>query len=117
MAYGLQDDDVAADDQGSGADELHKRVERQKLDAMLGLCEITSAVDMRCCIILAMLHKRIAVIAIPVCLRLKVGMAPRRRVRHCCIYRTGQRFGVVHVLDVLLGKRHRESQAVCAMIN
>ena len=43
MAYGLQDVITLRQMvEGSEADERHKRVERHKLDALLGLCEVTS---------------------------------------------------------------------------
>lgn len=106
MAYGLQDVMMLRQMiEGSGADELHKRVERQKLDAMLGLCEITS------CRRHALLHY-FGDVAQTNCGNCDTCLSPveswdgteAARKALSCIYRTGQRFGVVHVLDVLLGK-------------
>ncbi|PSQ94375.1 MAG: ATP-dependent DNA helicase RecQ [Proteobacteria bacterium SW_6_67_9] len=51
---------------GSEADEQHKRVERERLEALLAFC------------------------------------AARKLLS--CVYRTGQRFGAAHVVDVLTGK-------------
>ncbi len=106
MVYGLQDVvRLQQMQQQSNGSEQFKRAERHKLDAMLGLCEVTSC-------------RR------QVLLNYFADEAPD----HCgncdncqippetwdasesaqkllsCVYRTGQRFGVVHVLDVLLGK-------------
>ncbi len=89
----------------SDADEAHRRVERQKLDAMLGYCELTSC-------------RRQSLLgyfgdALP---------APCGNCDNCldppqswdattaaqkalsCVHRTGQRFGVNYLVDVLLGK-------------
>ncbi len=91
---------------GSDAGEERKRLERQKLDALLGFCEST-----RC--------RRQTLLE----------YFGERRPNPCgncdncldppetwdgttaaqkalsCVYRTGQRFGVVHLVDVLLGKK------------
>jgi ATP-dependent DNA helicase RecQ len=110
MVYGLQDvvrlQQMA---QGSDGSEQHKRAERHKLDAMLGLCEVTSC-------------RR------KVLLSYFADEAPNQcgNCDNCqlppetwdateaaqkvlsCIYRTGQRFGVVHVMDVLQGKENEK---------
>jgi len=105
MAYGLQDVvKLRQMLESSGADEAHKRVERQKLEAMLGLCEITTC-------------RRHALLNY-------FGEASPERCGNCdtcldpvdtwdgteaaqkalsCAYRTGQRFGVNHLIDVLRG--------------
>ena len=106
MAYGLSD--VVAlrqmlDD--SDADEQRKRIEVRKLDAMLGLCELTTC-------------RRLALLA----------YFGEKRTEPCgncdncivppqswdatqaaqkalsCVYRTGQRFGAGYVIEVLRGK-------------
>jgi ATP-dependent DNA helicase RecQ len=105
MVYGLQD--VVRLRQmvdESSAGEEHKRIERHKLDALLGWCEATA------------------------CRRRPLleyfGEMPDGACGNCdncreppatwdatedaqkllsCIYRTGQRFGAVHVIDVLRG--------------
>ena len=105
MIYGLQDVVRLQQMQSEATSEQFKRSERHKLDAMLGLCEVTSC-------------RR------KVLLNYFADAAPE----HCgncdncqippqtwdaseaaqkvlsCVYRTGQRFGVGHVIDVLLGK-------------
>lgn len=106
MAYGLQDVMTLRQMlQSSDASEQHKRVEQQKLNAMLGLCEITSC-------------RRHALITYfgdqcsdqcgncDTCLNPveKWDGTEASQKLFSCIYRTGQRFGVGHVLDVLLGK-------------
>lgn len=106
MAYGLQDVIMLRQMMdGSTADEQHKRVERQKLEAMLGLCEITS------CRRHALLHyfgddSHEACGNCDTCItpvEIWDGTEVARKALSC-VYRTEQRFGVVHVLDVLLGK-------------
>ena len=106
MVYGLQDvvrlQQMA---QGSDGSEQFKRAERHKLDAMLGLCEVTSC-------------RR------KVLLNYFADDAPNQcgNCDNCqippetwdateaaqkllsSVYRTGQRFGTVHVMDVLQGK-------------
>jgi|TARA_B110000467_G_scaffold19023_1_gene16684 ATP-dependent DNA helicase RecQ len=110
MIYGLQDvvrlQQMA---QGSDGSEQFKRAERHKLDAMLGLCEVTSC-------------RR------KVLLSYFADEAPNQcgNCDNCqlppvtwdateaaqkvlsCVYRTGQRFGVVHVMDVLQGKENEK---------
>jgi ATP-dependent DNA helicase RecQ len=91
--------------EGSDAGEERKRLERQKLEALLGFCESVT------------------------CRRKSLlGYFGEKRERDCnncdncldppktfdatvvaqkalsCVYRTGQRFGVAHLIDVLVGK-------------
>ena len=105
MVYGLQDviklRQMMEDSQGN---EQFKRLERIRLDAMLGLCEITSC-------------RRQA-------LRRYFGEQAPDRCGNCdaclnpaptwdgtvaaqkalsCVYRTGQRFGVAYLIEVLSG--------------
>ena len=89
----------------SEADEAHKRVEHQKLEAMIGLCELTTC-------------RRRAI-------RAYFGEEPGEACGNCdnclnppqtwdgtevarkalsCVSRTGQRFGVNYLVDVLVGK-------------
>lgn len=91
----------------SEADETHKRVEHQKLEAMIGLCELTTC-------------RRRAI-------RVYFGEEPGEDCGNCdncinpprtwdgteaaqkalsCVSRTGQRFGVNYLVDVLIGKNH-----------
>ena len=106
MVYGLQD--VVRLRQmvdSSIADETHKRNERAKLDALLGWCEVTEC-------------RRRSMLAYfgdsldedcgncDVCLtppEVFDGTEAARKILST-VYRTGQRFGAVHVIDVLMGK-------------
>lgn len=107
MIYGLQDVvrlRQMLDD--SDAAEAQKRIERGKLDALLGWCEITHC-------------RRRALLAYfgdelgrscgncDTCLKPPATWDATLAARQLlsCIYRTGQRFGAGHVLDVLIGKR------------
>lgn len=114
MAYGLQD--VIFLKQmlnNSEGDERHKRVEQHKLDAMLALCEET-----RC--------RRQALLAyfdedMPQpcghCDNCIDGVQtwdatePARQALSA-IYRTGQRYGVGHLVDVLLGRDNDKIRTV-----
>ncbi|MCR6650519.1 MAG: DNA helicase RecQ [Cellvibrionaceae bacterium] len=106
MVYGVQDvlklRQMLTQSPGS---EEHKRIERQRLDAMLGLCEITSC-------------RRQALLAyfgedLPKpcgncdsCLtpvETFDGTVVAQKALSCC-YRSGQKFGVNHLVDILLGK-------------
>lgn len=89
----------------SEADLQHKRLERRKLDALLGFCETT----------LCRRHVLLNYFG-------EVYQAPCNNCDNClepvatwdgkiaaqmalsCVYRTGQRFGVKHLVDVLIGK-------------
>ena len=106
MVYGLQDVITLRQMQAaSEADEQHKRVERQKLDAMLGLCELTS------CRRQALLRYFGDALPGP-CGNCDTCLTPPEtwdatvaaQKALSCVYRTGQRFGVNYLIDVLLGK-------------
>lgn len=106
MIYGLQDVvrlRQMADE--SAADEEFKRRERVKLDALLGWCEVTTC-------------RRRSLLSYfddgleedcgncDVCLtppEVFDGTEAAQKILSA-VYRTGQRFGAVHVIDVLLGK-------------
>lgn len=108
MAYGLQDVITLRQMQeASEADENHKRIERHKLDAMLGLCELTS------CRRQALLRYFADELREPCgncdnCLEppetWDATVAAQKALS--CVHRTGQRFGVSYLVDVLLGKEH-----------
>jgi ATP-dependent DNA helicase RecQ len=105
MVYGLQDIVMLRRMiEGSETDETRKRVERHKLDALVGLCEVTTC-------------RRQALLT-------HFGEKPPLHCSNCdnclepteqwdgtvaaqkilsCAYRTGQRFGAVHLIDILLG--------------
>ncbi|BBL74139.1 DNA helicase RecQ [Methylomagnum ishizawai] len=106
MVYGLQDVITLRKlVEDSEADEIHKRVERHKLEAMLGLCEVTS------CRRQALLRYFGEELAEP-CGNCDNCLAPpatwdateAARKALSCVYRTNQRFGTRHVIDVLLGR-------------
>jgi ATP-dependent DNA helicase RecQ len=112
MLFGIQD--IVALRQmldESDTDENRKALERQRLEAMLGLCETTQC-------------RR------QVLLRY-FGEEPEKPCGNCdnclsppaswngteaarkalsCVYRTGQRFGVQHLVDVLLGRSNERIQ-------
>jgi ATP-dependent DNA helicase RecQ len=93
----------------SQASEEHKRIERSKLDALLGWCEVTTC-------------RRQALLAYfgdvstgdcgncDVCLRPPATWDGTEAAQKAlsCVYRTGQRFGAAHVVDVLRGQRNEK---------
>ena len=105
LLYGLEDvvklSQMASTSEGS---EEHKRQERQRLDAMLGLCEITSC---RRRALLRYFNEELAADCgnCDTCLTPPVtwDASDATRKLMSCIYRTGQRFGAAHVIDVLRG--------------
>ncbi|MBV2124902.1 MAG: DNA helicase RecQ [Candidatus Thiodiazotropha sp. (ex Ctena orbiculata)] len=113
MIYGLQDVITLRQMQASSdADESHKRVERHKLDAMLAFCEITTC---RRQTLLAYFDDHLE----HPCGNCDTCLQPPEtwdatvasQMALSCVHRTGQRFGVNHLIDVLLGKeRDRISQ-------
>jgi ATP-dependent DNA helicase RecQ len=106
MMYGLQDVITLRQMlEGSEADDAHKRVERHKLDAMLGLAELTT------CRRQALLSYFGETLPQP-CGNCDTCLAPPEtwdatvpaQKALSCVHRTGQRFGVNYLVDVLLGK-------------
>ena len=108
MVYGLQDVVTLRQMvEASEAEEQHKRLERQRLDAMLGLCETISC---RRQVLLRYFDQA----APEQCGNCDNCQAPpatwnateaARKALSCC-YRTHQRFGAHHLIDILLGKTH-----------
>ena len=106
MVYGLQDvvrlQQMAQESDGS---EQFKRAERHKLDAMLGLCEVTSCRR-------KVLLNYFADNAPDQCGNCDNCQIPPQtwdateaaQKLLSCVYRTGQRFGAMHMMDVLQGK-------------
>ena len=108
MMYGLQDVIMLKQMmETSDADEAHKRVERHKLDSMLGFAEINTCRrqsllkyfgdDLKepcgnCDTCLTPVETWDATVAAQKALS--------------CVHRTGQRFGVTYLTDVLLGKEN-----------
>src|SRR5450830_1051639 len=106
MTYGLGDVVSMRQLLDSGdAPEERKRVERQKLDALLGFCESTSCRHQTLLRYFGEEHPGN-------CDQCDNCLEPVDRwdatqaaqMALSCVYRTGQRFGVVHLIDVLLGK-------------
>ncbi len=105
MVFGLQDVvRISQMLQESSAAEEHKRVQRSKIDSILAWCEITT------CRRKALLEY-FGETAEP-CGNCDVCLNPPKTWNATteaqkllsCIYRTGQRFGLGHVVDVLRGK-------------
>lgn len=106
MAYGLGDVVSMRQMLLSGdAPEERKRVELQKLDALLGFCESTECRHQTILRYFGEEHPGD-------CGQCDNCLTPvdtwdatkAAQMALSCIYRTGQRFGVVHLIDVLLGK-------------
>lgn len=108
MVYGLQD--VISLRQmldSSEASQQQKQIEQQRLEAMLGLCEITSC-------------RRQALLSYfgepdhPPCGNCDTCLNPvetwdgteAARKALSTVYRSGQRYGVGHVIEILLGKQN-----------
>ena len=106
MVYGLQDVIMLRQMvENSEADERHKQVERHKLDAMLGLCEVTS------CRRQTLLRYFGEELPEPCgncdnCLSPPATWDGTEAARKAlsCVYRASQRFGAHHLTDILLGK-------------
>lgn len=106
MAYGLQDVIMLRQMmEESTASEQQKRIEHHKLQAMLGLCEMTA------CRRQALLEYFGEAVPEPCgnCDNCQsppevweASLAAKKALS--CVYRTGQRFGVNYIIDVLLGK-------------
>jgi ATP-dependent DNA helicase RecQ len=107
MTYGLADivQQRRMIDQSTGADEF-KRVSVRKLDALVGLCETAGCRRVR------LLDYFGETSGAPKCGNCDNCLSPPR-VRDgtidaqkalSCVYRTGQRFGALHLIDVLIGR-------------
>jgi ATP-dependent DNA helicase RecQ len=111
MAYGLGD--VVNQRRmidASTAEPQFKRIAAAKLDALLGLCEASSCRRVR---LLAYFDEASAPCDnCDVCLeppQLWDGTVAAQKALSC-VFRTGQRFGAVHLIDVLLGKETERVQ-------
>ena len=105
MAYGLQDVvQLRRMIEESEAGEAQKRIQAAKLDAMLGLCETAECRRVR---LLAYFGESAAACGnCDTCLDPPAtfdGTLPAQQLLSC-VYRTGQRFGAMHVIDVLRGE-------------
>lgn len=114
MVYGLQDMLFLKQMLGnSEGDERFKRVEQHKLDAMLALCEETRC---RRQILLAYFDEQLP----QPCGHCDNCIAPPEiwdateaaRQALSTVFRTGQRYGVGHLIDVLLGKENERVQSM-----
>jgi ATP-dependent DNA helicase RecQ len=106
LAYGLNDVITMRKMlDNSEADEQHKRLERRRLDALLGFCE--TAVCRR-----QVLLNYFGEVYDGACNNCDNCLTPvatfdgqvAAQKALSCVYRTGQRFGVKHLVDVLTGK-------------
>ena len=106
MSYGLQDIiNLRSMMQGSDADEQHKRVEHHKLEAMMGLAEMSTC---RRQALLAYFDDQLD----EPCGNCDNCLSPpatwdateAAQKALSCAYRTGQRFGVNYLIEVLMGK-------------
>jgi len=106
MSYGLQDViNLRSMMQESSADEQHKRVEHHKLESMLGLAELSTC---RRQSLLAYFDDELpkACGNCDNCLNPPItwDATEAAQMALSCVYRTGQRFGVNYLIDVLMGK-------------
>ena len=107
LTYGLQDVILLRRLlETSEADDRHKRIERQRLEAMLGYCEVASC---RRRVLLGHFGEQLA----EPCGNCDTCLTPPEtfdgtvvaQKALSCVARTGQRFGALYVIDVLLGKQ------------
>jgi len=107
MSYGLEDVKTLRQwVEQSEADERHKRVERHKLEAMLGLCETTDCRRQTLLRYFGEARKN-------PCGNCDNCLSPPEtwdateaaRQALSAVYRTGQRFGVSYLVDLLTGRR------------
>ena len=112
MSYGLQDVITLRQMlEASEAGDEYKRVERHKLDAMLGLCELTTC---RRQALLAYFGEPLAEPCgnCDTCLEPPAtwdATVPAQKALSC-VHRTGQRFGVTYLVEVLTGKTDERIQ-------
>ena len=106
MVYGLQDIvQLGQMVEQSEADDRQKRIERGKLDALLGWCEVTTCRR-------AALLRYFGDDAPDACGNCDICLSPPKtrdgtvdaQKLMSCIVRTGQFFGAAHIIDVLRGK-------------
>ncbi|GAA3555300.1 DNA helicase RecQ [Marinobacter xestospongiae] len=108
MVYGLQDViKLRQMLEGSQGSDQFKRIERQKMDAMLGLCEVTGC---RRQVLLRYFGDELE----QPCNNCDTCLTPPEtwdgalavQKALSCVYRTGQRFGVTYLIDVLRGSEN-----------
>ena len=106
MVYGLQDVvRLSRMVEESDADPKHKRAERAKLDALLGWCEVTTCRRRHLLEYFGEMPQADCGNC-DVCLQPPVTWDGTEVAQKAlsCVYRTGQRFGAGHVIDVLRGQ-------------
>lgn len=108
LVYGLQDViKLRQMLEGSAGSDHFKRLERQKLDAMLGLCEVTGC---RRQVLLSYFGDQLEQPCgnCDTCLNPPETWDGTVAVQKAlsCVYRTGQRFGVNYIIDVLRGSEN-----------
>jgi ATP-dependent DNA helicase RecQ len=108
MVYGLQDViKLRQMLEGSQGNDHFKRVERQKLDAMLGLCEVTKC---RRQVLLNYFGDELETPCgnCDTCINPPETWDGTVAVQKAlsCVFRTGQRFGVTYLIDVLRGSEN-----------
>jgi len=110
LLYGLEDVVKLRQMMGnSEGNEQFKRQEQQRLNAMLGLCEVTSC---RRQILLRYFGDELE----EPCGNCDTCLVPPKtwdateavRKALSCVYRTGQRFGATHIVDVLRGSQNEK---------
>lgn len=106
MAYGLGDVVSMRQMLSQGdAPEARRRVELQKLDALLGFCESTDCRHQTLLRYFGETHPGNCHECDNCLTPVQTWEASREaQMALSCVYRTGQRFGVGHLVDVLLGK-------------
>ncbi len=114
MVYGLQDVVLLRQlMEQSEADATHKRHEQRKLNAMLGFCESTRCRRQQLLEYFGEAHAG-------QCQRCDNCLEPpamwdgtqAAQMALSCVYRTGQRFGAGHVIDVLVGTESPRMQSL-----
>ena len=112
MVYGLQEViTLRRMVEGSSAGEMRKRLEGRKLDAMLGYCELTTC---RRQTLLAYFGETLPE-RCGNCDNCLIPVASWDATEACqkalsCVYRTGQMFGAVYLIDVLRGLSNERIQ-------
>ncbi|MDX2473880.1 MAG: DNA helicase RecQ [Candidatus Krumholzibacteria bacterium] len=108
MVYGLQDVIMLRKlAESSDADEMHRRLENQKLDAMLGYCEVTNC---RRQVLLDYFNEHLPEPCgnCDTCLKpvetFDATVAAQKALS--CVVRTGQRFGAAYIIEVLRGSEN-----------
>jgi ATP-dependent DNA helicase RecQ len=108
MVYGLQDVIMLRKlAENSDADEMHRRLEQQKLDAMLGLCEVTNC---RRQVLLDYFDEHLPAPCgnCDTCLEpvatFDATISAQKALS--CVARTGQRFGAAYIIEVLRGSEN-----------